>query len=128
MTAGLWIVVADRDGVAVLDGTGEAIARAMLPALPDLPTERPREASRRERVALSALAVMLRSWLLSEASAGRFDRLALVGPAALRSALELRISDGLASRLVASIEATVAPDDGAAAVAAVSAALLQEAA
>lgn len=128
MTTGLWIVVADRERVVIMDGSGEPIARAMLPALPDLPPDTAREASRRERVALSALAVRLRSWLLGEVAQGRFDRLALIGPDVARAPLELRLADGLGHRLVASVEASISPDDSAAAVAAVTAALLREAA
>lgn len=127
MPDGLWIVVAHSEGVVILDGSGEAIARAMLPALPDSDAP-PREASRRERVALSALAVRLRAWLLSQGAEGRCDRLALVGPDHLREPIELRLTHGLGLPLVASVSAAVEADDTKGAVAAVMAALMQEAA
>lgn len=130
MPDGLWIIWTHGDGVTVLDGAGAPVARAMLPALPE-PAQPEgdgplREASRREKVALAAMAVRLRSWLLSQGVEGRVNRLALVGPEPLRAPLELRLADGQGLPLVASVDAT--PLDGAGAVAAARAALMREAA
>lgn len=116
MGARLWIVVANRDGAVIADGSGQIVGRALVPALPErrVPLA---EVSARARLATGAMAVRLRSWLMAEAAAGAFARLAVLAPPEVLAELRFRLEDGLSDRLIACLEAEVAPEDTKAAVA-----------